>query len=56
VNGRRVRVQELTPVTGDELRRFEGALRRREYREAEALRRKQAEREYSGKKEAEFAK
>ena len=30
------------PETADELRRFEGALRRREHREAEAARRKQA--------------
>src|ERR1700751_5656069 len=30
--GRRVRVPELKPMTADELRRYEGALRRREYR------------------------
>ncbi len=41
-NGRRVHVPELKPVTADEQRRFEGALRRRKYREAEAMRRKMA--------------
>lgn len=41
-NGRRVHVPELKPVTADERRRFEGALRRRKYREAEAMRRKMA--------------
>jgi acyl-CoA hydrolase len=40
--GRRQRVPEALPETADELRRFEGALRRREHREAEAVRRKQA--------------
>jgi acyl-CoA hydrolase len=40
--GRRQRVPEALPETPDELRRFEGALRRREHREAEATRRKQA--------------
>src|ERR1700675_2652004 len=54
-NGRRVRVPELKPVTADEQRRYEGALRRREYREAEAARRKQAEKAYSAQKEAEAA-
>jgi acyl-CoA hydrolase len=53
--GRGVRVPELKPVTADELRRHEGALRRREYREAEAMRRKQAERAYAPQKEAELA-
>ena len=40
--GRRQQVPELLPETPDELRRFEGALRRREHRKAEATRRKQA--------------
>ncbi|HUB00189.1 MAG TPA: acyl-CoA thioesterase [Terracidiphilus sp.] len=39
--GRRT-VPHVLPETADEMRRFEGALRRREYREAEAARRKQA--------------
>jgi acyl-CoA hydrolase len=54
-SGRRVRVPELKPVTADEQRRYEGALRRREYREAEAARRKQAKQAYSAQKEAEAA-
>ncbi len=41
-DGHRVRVPEAVPETPDELRRFEGALRRREHREAESERRKQA--------------
>jgi acyl-CoA hydrolase len=52
-NGRRVRVPELKPVTADEQRRYEGALRRREYREAEALRRKQARQDYAAQEHAE---
>ena len=52
-DGRRVRVPELKPVTADELRRYEGALRRREYREAEAARRKQARLAYAAQKQAE---
>jgi acyl-CoA hydrolase len=40
--GRRVRIPEAVPETLDEQRRFEGALRRREHREAESVRRKQA--------------
>jgi acyl-CoA hydrolase len=40
--GRRQRVPQLLPETPDEVRRFEGALRRREHREAEAVRRKDA--------------
>jgi len=40
--GRRQRVPELIPESPDELRRYEGALRRREHREAESHRRKEA--------------
>jgi acyl-CoA hydrolase len=40
--GRRQRVPEALPEGLDEIRRFEGALRRRENREAEAAHRKQA--------------
>jgi len=40
--GRRQRVPEAVPETADEHRRYEGALRRREHREAESARRKQA--------------
>jgi acyl-CoA hydrolase len=55
VNGRRVRVPCLNPITADEMRRYEGAQRRREYREAEAARRKQAKHEYAPQKAAESA-
>ena len=41
--GRPVRIPEAIPETPAEIRRFEGALRRRENREAELARRKQAE-------------
>ena len=41
--GRRVRIPEAMPETSAEMRRFEGALRRRQNREKEAVRRKQAE-------------
>jgi acyl-CoA hydrolase len=41
-NGRRQRVPEVLPETPDEIRRYADALRRREHREAEAARRKQA--------------
>jgi len=54
-SGRRVRVPELTPVTADDQRRYEGALRRREYREAETGRRKEAKQAYAAQKEAETA-
>jgi acyl-CoA hydrolase len=54
--GCRVRVPELKPVTADEQRRSEGALRRREYREAEAARRKQAKEAFAAQKQAELAK
>ncbi len=50
-DGRRVRVPELKPVTADELRRYEGALRRREYRDAEAARRQQAKQEFATQKQ-----
>jgi acyl-CoA hydrolase len=40
--GQRVRVPEALAETPDELRRYEGALRRRENREAESARRNQA--------------
>jgi acyl-CoA hydrolase len=40
--GHRVRVPNAIPETPDELRRYEGALRRREHREAEGERRKHA--------------
>ena len=53
-NGRRVRVPEIKPVTADEQRRFEGALRRREYREAETMRRRQAKQAFAAQKEAEL--
>jgi len=54
-SGRRVRVPELKPVTADDQRRHEGALRRREYRESEAGRRKEAKQAYAAQKEAETA-
>jgi len=54
-NKRRVRVPELKPVTADEMRRYEGAQRRREYREAEAARRKQAKQAFATHKQAEPA-
>ena len=41
--GQRVHVPEALAETPDELRRYEGAMRRRENREAEAARRKEAE-------------
>lgn len=41
-HGKRLRVPHAEPETADEIRRYEGALRRRENREAEALRRKEA--------------
>lgn len=40
--GNRLRIPQAQPETGDEIRRYEGALRRRENREAEAARRKEA--------------
>ena len=53
--GGRVKVPELKPVTADDQRRYEGALRRRQYREAEAIRRKQAKQAYAAQKQAEVA-
>lgn len=41
-NGCPVRIPELTPETPDQMRRYEGALRRRENRERESERRKRA--------------
>jgi acyl-CoA hydrolase len=40
-HGKRLRVPQLIPETRDEIRRFEDAQLRREYREAEAIRRKE---------------
>jgi len=47
-NGSPVRVPELVPETADELRRYEGAQRRRENREAESERRKKAKQAPAG--------
>ncbi len=55
-NGRRVRVPPLKPATADDQRRFEGALRRREYREAESIRRKQARQAFAEPNQSELAK
>ena len=55
-NGRRVQIPPLKPVTADEERRYEGAQRRREYREAEAARRKQARQTFAARKDAETVK
>ena len=55
-SGQRVHVPEIKPVTADEQRRYEGALRRREYREAEAARRRAAKQAYAAQKQAELAK
>ncbi len=54
-NGRRVHVPPLKPVSADEQRRFEGALRRREYRQAEARRRKLALQTQNGPEQTENA-
>jgi acyl-CoA hydrolase len=50
--GQRVPVPEAIPETPDELRRYEGALRRREHREAETARRKQAKLDTDAEEEA----
>ena len=42
----------MLPETPDELRRYEGALRRREHREAEVARRKQAKLETAALEDA----
>ena len=55
-DGHRVRVPEAVPETPDELRRFEGALRRREHREAESERRKQARLDSDAQEESEPAR
>jgi len=44
----RQRVPQSVPETADEVRRYEGALRRRENREAEATRRKEAKQATNG--------
>jgi len=49
-------VPEVIPESPDELRRYEGALRRREHRKAEAARRKQAKLETAALEDAEAAK
>ena len=49
--GRRQKVPGLIPETPDEIRRYEGALRRREHREAEANHRKQAKLESAAQDE-----
>jgi acyl-CoA hydrolase len=54
MEGRRQRVPQLLPETPDEIRRSEDALRRREYREAEAVRRKNAK--LTAARQAETAK
>jgi acyl-CoA hydrolase len=50
--GRRQKVPRLVPETPDQIRRYEGALRRREHREAEAARRKQAQLATAGENDA----
>ena len=51
-DGRRVKVPELIPETADEKRRYADALLRREHREAEAARRKQARIDTAAKESA----
>jgi len=46
--GRRLRVPAVVPETPDQLRRYEGAQRRREHRETEAAHRRQAKLETAG--------
>jgi acyl-CoA hydrolase len=50
--GRRQKVPELVPETPDELRRYEDALRRREHRERESARRKEAKLTTTGQDDA----
>ena len=40
--GQPAKIPQIEPQTPDEIRRYEGALRRREHREAESVRRKEA--------------
>ena len=54
--GHRQRVPEVLPETPDEIRRYADALRRREHREAEAARRKQALRAQAQQAESHAAK
>lgn len=51
-HGRLVTVPQIKPQTPDELRRYEGALRRREHRQAENARRKEAKLATAALKEA----
>ena len=53
--GRRLRVPAVIPESPNQLRRYEGAQRRRENREAEAARRKQAQLETAARLAAESA-
>jgi acyl-CoA hydrolase len=55
-DGRRLKVPELIPETADEKRRYADALLRREHREAETARRKQARIDTSAKESATDAK
>jgi acyl-CoA hydrolase len=48
VHGNRLRVPAAKPETPNEVRRYEDALRRREYREAEVARRKEAKKAMAG--------
>ena len=50
--GRRLQVPQLIPETPNEIRRYEDALRRREYREAESARRKEARHAATAKEDA----
>jgi acyl-CoA hydrolase len=54
--GRRQKVPQVIPETPDQIRRYEGALRRREHREAEAIRRKQAKLATAGRGDATAAR
>ena len=50
--GRRQKVPQLNPETPDQIRRYDGALRRREHREAEVAHRKQAQLATAGQNDA----
>jgi acyl-CoA hydrolase len=54
-NGNRIHVPGLKPVSADDLRRYEDALRRREHRQSEALRRKEARVSSATQQETELA-